>query len=37
VAVIKDKIYPKMSPFKVEESLIPYRQEEQAPLEKVEP
>jgi len=28
VAVIKDKIYPKMSPFKVEESLIPYRQEE---------
>ena len=34
VAVIKDKIYPKMSPFKVEESLIPYRQEEQAPLEK---
>jgi NADH-quinone oxidoreductase subunit E len=35
VAVIKDKIYPKMSPFKVEESLIPYRQEEQTPLEKV--
>ena len=29
VAVIKDKIYPKMSPFKVEESLIPFRQEEQ--------
>ncbi len=28
VSVIKDKIYPKMSPFKVEESLIPYRQEE---------
>jgi len=27
VTVIKDKIYPKMSPFKVEESLIPYRQE----------
>ncbi len=27
VAVIKDKIYPKMSPFKIEESLIPYRQE----------
>jgi NADH-quinone oxidoreductase subunit E len=26
VAVIKDKIYPKMSPFKVEEALIPYRQ-----------
>jgi len=36
VTVIKDKIYPKMSPFKVEESLIPYRQEEQAPLEKAE-
>jgi NADH-quinone oxidoreductase subunit E len=28
VSVIKDKIHPKMSPFKVEESLIPYRQEE---------
>jgi NADH-quinone oxidoreductase subunit E len=27
VTVIKDKIYPKMTPFKVEESLIPYRQE----------
>jgi NADH-quinone oxidoreductase subunit E len=27
VAVIKDKIYPKMSSFKVEEALIPYRQE----------
>jgi NADH-quinone oxidoreductase subunit E len=27
VAVIKEKIYPKMSPFKVEEALIPYRQE----------
>ena len=27
VTVIKDKIYPKMSPFKAEESLIPYRQE----------
>jgi NADH-quinone oxidoreductase subunit E len=26
VTVIKDKIYPKMSPMKVEESLIPYRQ-----------
>jgi NADH-quinone oxidoreductase subunit E len=34
VAVIKDKIYPKMSPFKVEESLIPYRQEESPPPEK---
>lgn len=27
VAVIKEKIYSKMSPFKIEESLIPYRQE----------
>ncbi len=27
VTVIKDKIYPKMTPFKTEESLIPYRQE----------
>ena len=27
VMMIKDRIYPKMSPFKVEESLIPYRQE----------
>jgi len=27
VTVIKDKIYPKMTPFKVEEALIPYRQE----------
>jgi NADH:ubiquinone oxidoreductase subunit E len=26
VIVIKDKIHPKMTPFKVEESLIPYRQ-----------
>jgi NADH-quinone oxidoreductase subunit E len=28
VVTIKDKIYPKMSSFKVEESLIPYRQKE---------
>jgi NADH-quinone oxidoreductase subunit E len=27
VIVIKDKIYPKMTPFKVEEALIPYKQE----------
>jgi len=33
VVVIKEKIYPKMSPFKVEESLIPYRQESK-PREK---
>ncbi len=30
VMVIRDKIFPKMSPFKVEESLIPYRQEEKS-------
>lgn len=28
VMVINDKIYPKMSPFKVEESLIPYQKGE---------
>jgi NADH-quinone oxidoreductase subunit E len=33
VVVIRDKIYPKMSPFKVEESLIPYRQEAESPSE----
>jgi NADH-quinone oxidoreductase subunit E len=27
VIVIKDKIHPKMTPFKVEEALIPYKQE----------
>jgi len=27
VVVIKDKIHPKMTPFKVEEALIPYKQE----------
>lgn len=27
VMVIGDKIYPKMTPFKVEEALIPYKQE----------
>jgi len=27
VIVIGDKIYPKMTPFKVEEALIPYREE----------
>lgn len=27
VIVIKDKIYPKMTPFRVEESLIPYKHE----------
>jgi NADH-quinone oxidoreductase subunit E len=34
VAVIKEKIYPKMSSFKIEESLIPYRQKESTPPEK---
>jgi len=29
VIVIKDKIHPKMTPFKVEEVLIPYKQETQ--------
>jgi NADH-quinone oxidoreductase subunit E len=29
VIVIGDKIYPKMTPFKVEEALIPYKQERQ--------
>jgi NADH-quinone oxidoreductase subunit E len=27
VVMVNDKIYPKMTPFKVEESLIPYKQE----------
>ncbi len=31
VVVIKDKIYPKMTPFKVEESLIPFRTQEKSP------
>jgi NADH-quinone oxidoreductase subunit E len=26
VTVIRDRIYPRMTPFKVEETLIPYRQ-----------
>jgi len=30
VIVIGDKIYPKMTPFKVEEALIPYKQEPQS-------
>ncbi|NWF78001.1 MAG: NADH-quinone oxidoreductase subunit NuoE [Chloroflexi bacterium] len=29
VMVIRDRIYPKMTPFKVEEALIPYKQEVQ--------
>lgn len=33
VIVIKDKIYPKMSPFKVEESLLPFRLEGESLLE----
>ncbi len=30
VIVIKDKIHPKMTPFKVEEALIPYKHEDQS-------
>ena len=30
VIVIGDKIYPKMTPFKVEEALVPYKQEPQS-------
>ncbi len=30
VIVIKDKIHPRMTPFKVEEALIPYKQEVQS-------
>ena len=30
VIVIKDKIHPKMTPFKVEEALIPYKDEAQS-------
>jgi len=36
VAVINDKIHPKMTPFKVEESLIPYKQEVRGGPEKEE-
>jgi NADH-quinone oxidoreductase subunit E len=36
VTVINDKIYPKMTPFKVEESLIPYKQEVHGGPEKEE-
>jgi NADH-quinone oxidoreductase subunit E len=32
VIVMKDRIHPKMTPFKVEESLIPYKQEIQGEL-----
>jgi NADH-quinone oxidoreductase subunit E len=34
VVVIKDKIHPKMTPFKVEEALIPYKQETQGGLKE---
>ena len=34
VVVIKDKVYPKMTPFKVEEALIPYKQEAHGELEE---
>jgi len=29
VMVVRDKIYPRMTPFKVEEALVPYKQEAQ--------
>jgi NADH-quinone oxidoreductase subunit E len=32
VVVIKDRIHPRMTPFKVEEALIPYKQEAQGEL-----
>lgn len=34
VVVVKDKIHPKMTPFKVEEALIPYKQEAKGELEE---
>jgi NADH-quinone oxidoreductase subunit E len=34
VIVIRDKIHPKMTPFKVEEALIPYKQEAKGELEE---
>jgi len=34
VIVIKDRIHPKMTPFKVEEALIPYKQEAQGELKE---
>jgi len=34
VVVIKDKIHPKMTPFRVEEALIPYKQEARGELEE---
>ena len=34
VVVIKDRIHPKMTPFKVEEALIPYKKEDQGELKE---
>jgi NADH-quinone oxidoreductase subunit E len=34
VIVIKDKIYPKMTPFRVEEALVSYKQEVQSELKE---
>jgi len=34
VVVTKDRIHPKMTPFKVEEALIPYKQEAEGELEE---
>ena len=32
VIVIRDKVYPKMTPFQIEEALVPYKQEAQGEL-----
>jgi NADH-quinone oxidoreductase subunit E len=37
VVVIKDKIHPKMTPFKVEEALVPYKQGIEGKLEEGNP
>jgi NADH-quinone oxidoreductase subunit E len=34
VVVIKDKIHPRMTPFKVEEALVPYKQQVEGKLEE---
>ena len=37
VVVIKDKIHPRMTPFKVEEALVPYKQEAQGGAKEGKP
>jgi len=37
VIVIGDKVYPRMTPFKVEEALIPYKQKAQGELKEGKP